>query len=148
MIKFARQYSKNLDIRNIVEETTRGLEPGDYSSEILAIYYWVDKHIRYLRDIDDAEFLKTPLRTVQSGTGDCDDIATLLAAMLLSAGNTTRFAIVDLSPGGGGSPNFSHVFTQVLLPNENKWVTVDPVAGKEQTQMHNRVSAIRVFPIR
>lgn len=148
MIQFAKEYSKNLDVRNIAEQQCRGLEPGDYSSEILAIHYWVDKNIRYIRDIDNAEFLKTPLRTIQSGTGDCDDIATLMAAMMISVGNIVRFAIVDLSSGGGVVPNYSHVFCQVFLPDSNQWITCDPVAGKETVSMHNRVKAIKVFPFR
>jgi transglutaminase-like putative cysteine protease len=149
MIKFAKEYSRNLDIRSIAEQVCRSLEPGDYASEILAINFWVDKNIRYIRDIDGAEFLKTPVATVQTGTGDCDDIATVMAALMISAGNIVRFAIVDLSSGGGGGqPNYSHVFCQVFLPDDQQWITCDPVAGKDTISMHNRVKAIKVFPFR
>ena len=130
MAKFAKDGAKNLDIRGLVERICIDLEPGDYSSEVLSLYYWVCKNIRYIRDIDNVEFLKTPEMILKTRTGDCDDIATLLAAMLISAGNICRFAINDMSPHGKtDKPMYSHVFCQVYIPESRSWITVDPVSG-------------------
>ena len=149
MVKFSKAGATDLDVRRLVETICQGLEPGDYSSEILAIYYWVCKNIRYMRDIDNVEFLKTPKQLLSTPSGDCDDIACLLAAMLIACGNICRFAIVDISKGGAnGKPMYSHVLCQVLIPSSSKWVTVDPVAGKESGQMHQRASAYKTFPFR
>jgi transglutaminase-like putative cysteine protease len=148
MQKFAKEGSKDLDIRRLTEKICAKLEPGDYSSEILAVYYWVCANIRYIRDIDNVEFLKIARQTLQTRTGDCDDIATLLAAMLISCGNIVRFAIVDMSGIKGPQPNYSHVFCQAYIPSDHKWITVDPVAGKEAAEMHGRISAFEVFPFR
>ena len=146
MVQFAKQGAKDLDIRRLVEKICAKLEPGDYSSEILACYYFVDANIRYMRDIDNVEFLKWPKQVLQTRAGDCDDIATLLAAMLISCGNKVRFCIVDIDRSG--PINFSHVFCQVFVPTEGRWTTVDPVAGKENIDMHNRVRSAKTFMVR
>lgn len=149
MVKFSKDGAKDLDVRGLVERICSELEPGDYSSEALALYYWVCKNIRYIRDIDNVEFLKTPSMILKTRTGDCDDIATLLAAMLISAGNICRFAINDMSPNGKtDTPTFTHVFCQVLIPSSKKWITLDPVSGKEAASMHKRTTAHQVFPFR
>ncbi len=136
MKQFAIEGAKNLDIRFLVEQICKELEPGDYSSEILACCYWVCKNVRYMRDIDRVELLKTSQRTLDTRNGDCDDIATLLGSMLISCGNRVRFTIDDMN--GGAVPNYTHVFTQVFIPGQNKWVTMDPVAGRESEKMHKR----------
>jgi len=149
MVKFAKNGAKNLDIRRLTEKICAEIEPGDYASEALACYYWVFKNIRYMRDIDNVEFLKTPERLIITRSGDCDDIATLLAAMLISCGNVCRFAIVDFSSAGRGPrPMYSHVFCQVLNQKTKQWITVDPVAGKKTKQMHYDTTAVKYFPFR
>jgi len=142
MSKFAHKDKKNLDIRRRVEKILANVEPGDYASEVLSIYYWVCQNIRYLRDITDIEFLKQPYVTMQTKSGDCDDIACLIAAMLLSCGNQCRFVMIDIS--GSKPPRYSHVLAQAKTPKGN-WITLDPVAGKNTAQMVRRTTAHKAF---
>lgn len=147
MVRFAKQYSKDLNIRALVEKICANLESGDYSSEVLAIYYWCHQNIRYMRDIDNVEFLKTPAQVVATSTGDCDDMACLLAAMLIACGNQVRFVIVDLGPKKP-VPVYTHVFVQCYNPPGKCWITIDPVSGIKAGDMHLRTSAYQTMPVR
>lgn len=139
----ALQGRKDLAVREQVEEITKGLAQGDYSSEVLAIYYWVCQNIRYLRDIDGVEFLRIPREVLKARTGDCDDIATLLAAMLMAAGNPVRFAIASFAPGK--QPSFSHVYVEVMTPQGP--MTIDPVANRETDKMLGSMKHKGTFPV-
>jgi len=132
MRRFAHKGKEDLEVRGLVEEICRGLQQGDYVGEALACYYWVCQNIRYLRDISGVEFVKEPRKTIETRTGDCDDMATLLAAMLMSCGNTCRFVLV----GFKAKTPPSHVFVEVLTPNGP--VALDPVANRETQQMLQR----------
>lgn len=133
MRRYARKDSTSIPVRRLVEKLNSNLAQGDYASEVLAIYYWVCQNIRYTRDISDVEFVKDPIRTLETRTGDCDDISTLIASMLLACGNRVRFALVGFVEGGAPS----HVFCEVKTPSG--WVALDPVANRETADMLSRV---------
>ncbi len=152
MRRLANAAKKDLGILKLTREIVRGLEPGDYNSEIQAIYYWVCQNVRYVRDIHDVELVISPQKVLQLGGGDCDDIACLLAAMLMSIGNECRFMVV-----GFENRVPSHVFCQVALRTHDAgggnaagarvWATVDPVADDATVMMHKRVGYARSYPI-
>jgi len=144
-------------LRPLAEKICAGLEPGDYNSEIYALYCWVRQNIRYARDIHNVEYVKAPARLLESKQGDCDDIACLLAALCMAMGNECRFLVV-----GFEDKNPSHVFCQVAVraqaPGRTsvdgnvpggapKWITVDPVADENTAQMHDRIGFVRAFPL-
>lgn len=138
MCELARDGRKDPRVRGVVEKIVAEIEPGDYASESYAIYTWVCKNIRYLRDAHDVETLTTPERLLRTRAGDCDDVATLLAAMLMSCGVPCRFCVVSFRKG---LP--SHVFCQGLIGG--RWTTFDPVAGPNTHDMHHRVVEARFF---
>lgn len=140
MVSCANRAKKDLELRRTVELICAHIEPGDYSSEILAVYNWVWHNIRYMRDIYDVEFLKDPVHTIRTKSGDCDDIATLLASMLMSCGNKVQFCVVGMN-----GKDWSHVFCQVLAGDQ--WVTVDPVAGVFTQKMHGTITKIAAIPV-
>lgn len=152
MRQLAHAAKKDLGIVRLTREIVRDLQPGDYNGEILAIYNWVCQHVRYVRDIHDVELVISPQKLLQLGGGDCDDLATLLAAMLMSIGNECRFMVV-----GFEDKNPSHVFCQVALRTGDAgggnasggrvWATVDPVADDTTAQMHRRVGFARSYPL-
>lgn len=141
-------------LRPLAERICAGLEPGDYNSEILAIYAFVRQHIRYARDIHNVEYVKAPMRLLETGQGDCDDIACLLASLCMSMGNECRFLVV-----GFENKIPSHVFCQVAVRGAGtgggsvdgnasggkQWVTLDPVADEQTPVMHSRVQTAMVF---
>jgi transglutaminase-like putative cysteine protease len=85
-----------------------------YVQEVRDIQTWVQQHIRYVLDPIDStggvELVQTPQKTLDYAAGDCDDQATLTAALLSSIGHPTRFMAVGLN----GEP-FSHVLTQTKM---------------------------------
>lgn len=133
---------KDLEIRRLVEKICEEVAEGDYAGELLAIYYWVKQNIRYMRDIDGVEFLKSPNQLIKTRSGDCDDIATLLAAMFMAAGNPVHFTIVAFN---GGMPVFSHVYVEVVTPHGP--VLFDPVANRVQHEMASNIKAKKTFPV-
>ncbi len=144
-------------LRPLAESICKSLEPGDYNSELLAIYCFVRRNVRYARDIHEVEFIRAPARLLESKQGDCDDIACLLAALCMAMGNECRFLVV-----GFEDKNPSHVFCQVAVRTaapgsvsvdgntpqvQRCWVTLDPVADENTSEMHKRVGYMRAYAL-
>lgn len=142
MRQLAFQARADLEIRALVEKLCSQVAEGDYASETLAIYYWVTQNVRYMRDPDALEMVKDPRQTLKTRSGDCDDIATLLAAMFLASGNPVRFAIASFR---SGMPVFSHVYVEVVTPHGP--VVFDPVANRDTKKMLREMKAKQVFPV-
>lgn len=130
-----------MEIRRLVESICAGLQPGDYAGEILACYYWVCQNIRYMRDPHQVELVKEPIVTLRTRAADCDEIATLLAAMLMGCGNECRFVLISFTP----DKQPSHVFTTVKIP-KGGWLTLDPVANCVTDEMWGRATNIIQIP--
>ena len=81
-----------------------------WRGEIVACHGFVRDRIRYVLDPDDMELVQTPAKTLDYGQGDCDDKATLLAALLKAIGHPCRFVAVGI----GGGP-FSHVLVETKI---------------------------------
>lgn len=119
MRKIILQYRKSPIIRELALDLTSGLESKDRKGEIISIHRFVRDSIRYVRDIRGVETIQTPEATLRIKAGDCDDKATLSAALLESIGFKTRLMAVGF---GGGT--YSHVFTEVeLMPG--KWIPLE-----------------------
>lgn len=114
MKDFARASVANPEqiVRTKAEQLVRNLPARQWFGEIRALQEFVRDEIRYLRDPVDMERVATPEMTLQIGQGDCDDKATLLAALLDSIGHPARF--VALAFNGEG---FSHVLVETKVRN-------------------------------
>ena len=141
MQKEALKGARDLEVRNLATEITKDIPQGDYSSEMLALYYWVCQNIRYVRDPQGVEWVQSPRKTIEFRSGDCDDMATLIAAMLMALGNQAEFAVVAF----GAVPVWSHVYAQV--PTKQGKITLDPVANRMTEEMHGRTRHKREFPV-
>lgn len=133
MRDFARKAVANPEqiVRTQAERLTRGLPPRQWFAEIRALHEFVRDGIRYLRDPVNMERVATPEMTLEIGQGDCDDKATLLAAMLDSIGHPARF--VALAFNGEG---FSHVLVETKVRNtgddRRDWMPLETILpGKE-----------------
>lgn len=118
-------------VRTKAEQLTRSLPPRQWFAEIRALHEFVRDEIRYLRDPVNMERVATPEMTLEIGQGDCDDKATLLAAMLDSIGHPARF--VALAFNGDG---FSHVLVETKVRNTGNdradWMPLETILpGKE-----------------
>jgi len=100
-----------------------GLRPRDWFGQIRALQVWVQNRIRYVQDPVDVELVQTPEVTLKLGTGDCDDQATLLAAMLESTGHLAKFVAIGVK----GGP-FSHVLVETKTGRG--WAAVETILKK------------------
>lgn len=126
MATLARKGLRNQSIRNLAVQLTTagflngtGLKQKDFTGEARRILRFVRDDIRYVRDTDGVELLHDPVTLLQTGAGDCDDKAILLAALLGSIGHQTRFVAVSFEPN-----IFCHVWLQDCL--DGKWVDLEP----------------------
>jgi transglutaminase-like putative cysteine protease len=120
MRRFVREYKKSLPVRELALSLVRPL-PGhkNWVGQIKALHRYVQKRIQYVRDIRGVETIATPLVTIQSGQGDCDDQAVLLAALLESIGHRTRFVAIRQTTFGP----FVHVFTEAKIGS--RWIPLE-----------------------
>ena len=141
-------------VRQLAEEITRELRSKDYLSEILAIHHFLLTNCRYLRDPKTIELVKAPYRAVleilsgRKPSLDCDDLAALTAALLLSVGCSVRVVCVAFDDVVyKGERQYAHIFAQALEPKSGKWITCDFVAGEKTARMHGRVKYAKIFMI-
>ncbi len=91
-----------------------------YLEEARAIGRWVQENVRYVRDADGIEQLTSPNMMLRNMTelgymtGDCDDMATLLSAMLLSIGCVPTLRCVRYSTSSG---HYNHIYVVVYQQN-------------------------------
>lgn len=120
MSKLARKGSHTYAIRSLATRIVHGVPSKQVRGELLTLYQWVRDNIRYRFDPLGLEWVQAPERTVLERSGDCDDMATLLAAMAGSLGHKWRFLTVGPTPA-----IMKHVAAEVFDGRE--WVTLDPV---------------------
>ena len=121
-----REFKKDTRIRTLAGNLTVNLPSRAWFREIRALFDFVQSHIRYTQDITSVETLQTPVATLQFGYGDCDDMCTLLCALLESIGHHTRFVACSFE----NANDFEHVFVQTYLLEMRKWVSLDPTENE------------------
>lgn len=120
MTRLVKQYRTSGVIRDTARNLVEGLVSQAFRDEARALFYFVRDDIRYLGDVNEVETLQAPDVTLANGQGDCDDKATLLAALLQSIGHPTQFVAVGFSEPG----IFEHVYVRTLIGD--RWISLDP----------------------
>ena len=95
---------------------TRGLPNKNYYLEAKAVHDWIQRNIRYVRDVRDVETLSTK-------AADCDDHVILNCSLLEAIGHPTKMVAIGPAPN-----NFVHVFTQTKIGRS--WVSSDTTEPK------------------
>jgi len=119
MMRAARIGSTTLEIRELAQRIVAPVAARDYAGELSAIQSWVKNNIRYTQDPVNAEMLKDPIALINDPFGDCDDMATLVAALAMSIGFPARFVAIGTNEIGV----FEHVYTEILLGTV--WLSVE-----------------------
>lgn len=135
MRRLAQEAQWDPALRELANEITRGVWPNDYISEYAALLNWVRRNIRYTRDPATMEQVQSPRATLELRSGDCDDYAVLLAALVGVIGGQSRFVAGAFRRGSSGAPVLSHVWCSALDPTSGAWVALDPVPGRRVNQM-------------
>lgn len=152
MQRAALEDQGHFETRQLAESVCERLDSKDYVSEYLALYYYLLQHTRYMRDPRRTELVRAPYlisRQILAGhrpSLDCDDMATWLAAAILSVGGTAWFATVAFNRMMyAGQVQYSHVFCVGLEPRTRARIVLDPVAAEKTPEMIARVRAHRLW---
>lgn len=98
-----------------------GVPAKDRLGEARALFEWVQKNIRYTRDIWRVELLHSARRMLELRAGDCDDMTILLSALLLSTGHPVRLVLAGFHPTRPHA--YSHIYPEVHVGG--RWIAVD-----------------------
>ncbi len=115
-------------VRQLALAVTARVPNRDSAGEISALHAYVQRGIAFRGE--PGEMVQSPETTVRLRAGDCDDHATLLAALLQAIGYQTRFVTVA---GHAGAPGeFSHVYLEAQNRQTDAWVPLDTTEPKAQ----------------
>jgi len=141
------------ELRKLVESIVAQVDPKDYLSEVAAIYYYVLKNVRYTRDPKHIELVQHPYLSLQPQAWDraagrrgsqidCDELACVIAAMIMVVGNSAEFVTISTSHAQG----FHHVFC-VAKTQDGQRIVLDPVPGPFTTEMIQQTVRYQAWPI-
>lgn len=125
MVKLARDGAKDPLVIQTAHALVADLPQYDRLGEIKALHAYVRDAIRYTNDPLDVELLRTPRAMLEMRSGDCDDKATLLAALLRAIGRPSRFVAMAMH----GSDLYSHVLVQT--PWNKGWMNLETIKPVE-----------------
>jgi len=98
----------------------------DRWGEVCALFRWVQRNIRYTRDIFRVELLHTARRMLELRAGDCDDMTILLGSMLLSTGHPVRLVLAGFRPWKPHS--YSHIYPEANVGG--RWIALDATMSR------------------
>jgi hypothetical protein len=123
MKKLARLRSRHPLIRELALKILQTFKVPShyYKDEALAIARYVKEKVRYVRDIQSVETIIDPILLVEQlkrgeAQGDCDDIATLIATLLLSIGHQPFFRIIKYK-NTPEAESYNHVYVVAYEKN-------------------------------
>lgn len=119
MVKLTKAGRRDVGVIQLARSIVLPLPARDYRGQVHNLFHWVKQHIRYVNDPRDVETVSTPGATLSMQSGDCDDMAVLLASLLEAIGHRTRFAAL-----GFDGEAYSHVITETKLGEA--WLALDP----------------------
>jgi hypothetical protein len=96
-----------------------------------------------VRDPAGRELVQEPELTLKIASGDCDDSATLLLALLLSIGHVPRAVVVDLTGRG-----YSHIYVVDYVVQDGKLVRVPLDPSDRRIPCGSEVKALRRQEVR
>lgn len=159
--RVALQAQTHYPLRLLAEDIVGQIGSKDYTSEILAVYYWVIGHVRYANDPRTVELVRSPreiltrlkanvsrLRSGWRPSLDCDDIVALLVALFMILGREVRILTVAFKNAFyNGKRQYQHVYVQVREPRTLQWIVLDPVAAESTGEMLGRIKAVKIWAV-
>jgi transglutaminase superfamily protein len=116
---------RNPDVVFLARDIVQHVGSKDYRQEANAIFEYVKAHVRYRLDPMAMEWIQTPLYTLQTAQGDCDDMSSLICALAVAAGHRAAFVTVAGDPSRPNS--YSHVYAMIGVTTNGKteWLAAD-----------------------
>lgn len=140
MARLVRAYKTHPLIFQLSRHLTKSLKQKDFAGEAKVIHAFVRDKIRYVKDVNGVETLQTPVKTLEIGTGDCDDKSTLTATLLESLGHPTRFVVVGHSPG-----KFCHVYLETKIGS--RWFAIETTEPWQMGEVRKKLPYKKVWHI-
>jgi len=111
-------YRNRLPIREKAVAIVRGagVPPKAKLAQAVAIGRWAQQNLYYVNEPE--ETFQTPLRTIRSGFGDCDDFTTTIASLCEAIGIPTELVCV------GPWPALTHIFPRACIVAGSRIVRV------------------------
>lgn len=136
------QGRRSAKVQGTAVRITSHVKSFDQLGQIRAICEWTRRNIRFRNDPVGSEALRTPDLTLEWKAGDCDDYATLIAALLESLGIRTRLVAAATNPRHPAA--FTHVWPEALL--KGRWLACDMARpGARLGQRPARVFRIQAY---
>jgi hypothetical protein len=154
MIKLAREKASHPIVRqlgiNILNDART--KSHNHADEAKAIGRWVQQNVSYMKDPDGVELLQDPLYLIDKvktgeARGDCDDMALLMATLLISVGIKPYFKVVRWKKEKG---NFNHIYVTVREGNYKElfdWICLDAIIKDQEMGFELPSVSSRVIPI-
>ncbi len=123
-------------------------DPGSFDLRAEAVRTFVSTRIRYRRDAAGGTW-QFPEETLRLGRGDCEDIAFLLASMLLASGISGYNVRVCLGTVDMHTPRGSHHFDHVWVVYKNeagRWIVIEPLSPAPHAATPARAGAASTTP--
>lgn len=147
-VKFA--VANHHELRQRAESVVASCIERSEQCEIEKIFDFVLRHFRFLSDPTFLERIKSPeivereISTLGQMQGDCDDVSSYIAALLMSIGYRVQFVVIAIP--GQGEP-YRHIFPQVYLRQTGKWLTLDACARRKPLGWEAPSTRRRAYPI-
>jgi transglutaminase-like putative cysteine protease len=96
----------------------------DYVSEVRAIFNYMRKNVRYVRDAVKRDTFQSATRTLEFGGGDCDDYSITMGALLESIGYPIKLRVIQTTD----ADDWNHIYIIVGIPPgdpNQKWMSLD-----------------------
>lgn len=94
------KYRQHPKVRDLATSILRdgGVPMRDKREQAIALGQWVQDHVYYVHELP--ERFQTPVATLRTLAGDCDDGTTLVCSLLESVGIPSRMVCMKLCPKG------------------------------------------------
>lgn len=124
MGRLALEGSRDVRVREAAIDALHSYNAASHDryAQAGALFAFVRDRIMFVGDVLGVETVQSPYFTLRVRAGDCDDRATLLAAMLRSVSIPADFRVIAANPAAPGS--FSHVY--VVATVAGRRVALDP----------------------
>lgn len=123
MRRMARADASSAEVRQLV-----GRFRDDDWGFLQDAFRYVVKTVPYISDPAGEEFVVAPRHLIAKRWvgGDCDDMSTLLAALLIATGRKVWFKTIEWKPDVSG---FTHVYLLGEVPSAQLAIPLDAVKG-------------------
>jgi len=135
IVKRTMQKMKELAIRDstnpMIVNIAKEIKETCNSCAIESAYNIIVKLITYVSDPVNEEYVRAPIHALREGKGDCDDMSTALASILLAKKIPVCFKAIAWR-----RYEYTHVYCLAYAKKLQKWIVCDPVIkkfGKEKT---------------